>query len=153
MNKIKKIFSSDLISKYLIINFVFIISSIAIKIVETIIVINENIPLSFSEILISFFNIIASFSLYSTIIFIIYFIIFCLHKKTAIIITATLYSLITLFEIGLMIYSFSTGSLMGNELIIRPFNEIYHTIIASSNTIINIILIIIIFSIYFVQKK
>ncbi len=150
MNKIKKIFSSDLISKYLIINFVFIISSIAIKIVETIIVINENIPLSFSEILISFFNIIASFSLYSTIIFIIYFIIFCLHKKTAIIITATLYSLITLFEIGLMIYSFSTGSLMGNELIIRPFNEIYHTIIASSNTIINIILIIIIFSIYFV---
>lgn len=61
-------------------------------------------------------------------VFLPYLLISSVSKKIATYISAVLFSIMLLFETGLVIYHVTTGLLMGSELVNRPLWEILHTI-------------------------
>lgn len=72
-------------------------------------------------------NLIASLVL-SFVVFIIFNIISIFSKKAALYTSSVLFSIIIIFEIGLIFYHNSTGLMMGRELVERPFWETFVTI-------------------------
>ena len=119
--------------------------------IETISFCQTQNAVSFSTILQSYFNIITVFSLYSFIILLFYVLVGLLHRKSAQILISVLFSILTLLEIGLYIYSQQTGALMGAELIIRPISETLATIRNSSNIFINSVLIFMVVAVFMVS--
>ena len=142
---------------YIIVTLLFISTGIIFNTIEAVIFCKYQNSVSFLTIFQSYVNIIAVFCLYSLIILPLYVLIGLLKQKVAQIITSILFSILISLEIGLFIYSKQAGVLMGTELIIRPFSEIWMTIRNSSNITIDIISIIAVCAFFialpFVLKK
>lgn len=88
-----------------------------------------------------------------TLIFIPYYIISFLSQKSAKILGSFLFSLMILIEIGLIFYYESTGTLMGNEIIIRPLWETLFTIKSNLNIWRIIEAVALIVSFVFISSK
>lgn len=137
---------------------IFFIAFFFLKLVETISFFShEQADFIHTFILQILTNIIAT-SFFGFIIFIIYAIIAIFSTKGAIVTTSTLFALLFLTEIGLTIYAQFTGTLMDNEIMIRPIKETIYTIhsILHIGILIPIILISIglfISAALFLQKK
>jgi len=136
---------------------VFIISGIILNTVETFIFCKYQDSVPFLTIFQSYVNIITVFSLYALIILPLYLLIGLLKQKPAQIVISILFSILISLEIGLFIYTKQAGVLMGTELIIRPFHEVWMTIRNSSNITIDIVSIIAVCAFFialpFVLKK
>lgn len=81
------------------------------------------------------------------VVFIIYFITSFFSKKTALYMSALLLGIMMLTEVGLAIYYYTTGIMMGKELIIRPLWEMIHTVKSAINIwiIIGVFIILILY--------
>lgn len=66
-------------------------------------------------------------------VFIVYFLISLLSKKTALYVSAVLLGIMMMTEVGLAVYYQTTGILMGKELILRPLWEMVHTVKSAVN--------------------
>ena len=64
----------------------------------------------------------------AAVVFLLYFLISLISKKSAVYVSSVLFGAMALTELGLSIYYASTGILMGKELIIRPLWEMVHTV-------------------------
>ena len=138
-----------ILKPYLILATLFIVIGFIFNTFETYFFYKYQDIVSFSTVLQSYFNIITVLSLYSLIILPFYLLVGLLKQKLAQILVSILFSILISLEIGLYMYYKQTGVLMGAELVVRPISEILITIRNSSNIIINLILIFLIFS-YFI---
>ncbi|MDR0364859.1 MAG: sulfatase-like hydrolase/transferase [Bacteroidales bacterium] len=149
MNKI-----ANRIKPCIIATLIFIVSIFLLKIIET----SQTGSLNFSVIIRGFaYSMIVS-CCYSVLIFPLFLLFSFIQKKLAWIVVAILFGILTLFEIGLTIYTLRTGSLMGQEIIIRPLSETIHTIRASMNIFLTLFLIAFIMALFiflglYLQKK
>jgi len=133
--------TAKLLKPYLIVVILFLFTGYLFNAVETFSFCKTQEATSFLTILQSFFNITTVFCLYALIILPFYLLVGLLKQKLAQIVTAVLFSILMLLEIGLYIYYKEAGVLMGTDLVVRPITETLTTIRNSSNIIINVILI------------
>ncbi len=139
--------------------FVLIVSVLLLNSVETYFYCWYSTTISVGVILQSYCEIIGVFSLYALALLPFYFLIALWRINIARIVLYIIFSLLFIFECALLIYNQQTGALMSsNELLQRPFSEIWITLQNSSNLVFNSILIISVFALFvfvpkFVLKK
>lgn len=118
----------------------FIIAVFVAKIIEIVVAVHSGAEI------IDFANVIygnlISCGFTSLVIFVLYFLISFISKKTAQWTASFLFSLMLFTEIGLLIYHNSTGLLMGKELIIRPLWETIQTVKSFANVFLIIAVIV-----------
>lgn len=101
----------------------------------------------------------AVFCFYAFCVLLLYLGIAFFQKKIASLVQKVLFALLFIFECALIVYNQKTGALLaGNELLQRPFSEIWTTIQASSDLIFNVLLVFAIIAIFaimpvFLRKK
>lgn len=139
--------------------FTLIVSALLLNSVETYFYCRYSETISTGIILQSFCTITGIFCLYALAVLPLYFSIALWRKTPARIVLGVVFSIVFIFECALLIYNRQTGALMsGNELLQRPFSEIWITVQNSSNGVFNIFLISLVGAVFafvpaFVQKK
>lgn len=130
------------IKSYSILAICYIVAVFAVKLIET--AMHFGAVTSFSGII---YGNLISCGLILAVVFIIYFITSFFSKKTALYLSALLLGIMMLTEVGLAIYYYTTGILMGKELIIRPLWEMIHTVKSAINIwmIIGVVVILILY--------
>ena len=119
---------------FLITIFIFFTLGFLLKITETIYFIKIEEIFTFKIFVKTVISVWVTSGFYAVLMLPLYVILNLIHKTVAKIFISIVFSFLILLETGLTIYLFKTGSLMGAELIIRPFSEV----IATIKTVVNI---------------
>jgi len=122
------------LKEYVIAALIFLILGAILKISETIYFLKLGETITFFIFTKGALSLTIVFCFYSVLAFPLYILFKILNKTLAKIFISILFSWIILFETGLTIYLLNTGTLIGAELIIRPFSET----IATIKTVINL---------------
>lgn len=123
---------------YLIAALIFLIGYFFIKCTETVILLVSKDLMSFGVFARSLAYAMIAACFYSLLLFILYAVLQFIGKKFAVVICAIIFSVLLILEIGLTVYAFRAGALLGSELILRPLSETVQTIRASMNILIPI---------------
>ncbi len=113
----------DRLQRFSILTVCFVVTVFFFKLCET--AIGFNSVTSFSGFV--YGNLIAC-GFIAAVVFVLYLLISLLSEKTALYFSATLLGIMLFTEVGLSVYHFMTGILMGKELVVRPLWEMLHTI-------------------------
>jgi len=97
---------------------------------------------SFATLILAYASVFCSFGLYALTILPLYWLIALWSGRAARILLCAVFSLLVILECALLIYNWQTGTLLGSELFLRPFSEIWLTIRGSSDILFNSVLII-----------
>ena len=128
---------------YIVVILVYFAATFLLKSTETIILFISNTPISANIILRSFAYTLIVSCFYALIMFPLNALIKLISNKAALITLSVLFSFLLIAEIGLTVYTASTGLLMGSEIILRPFSEIWQTIGGTMNIYLVIFLVIV----------
>ncbi len=132
----------------------YIVSVCFLKIVDTILCVGNNV--GFSDILYSFISNFIGSSLIVLGIGISFFLLLFLSENIARYVGVILGALAFICEVGMDVFSFNAGVLLGSELFARPFGETIHTINASVGLWLYVFLIlsvVYIVAMFFVSRK
>ena len=116
------------IKEYLIAIFILLVLGALLKIGETVYLINLKEGITFKIFSKSIISLFITYSFYSLLLLPVYLLFNFFNKTLARIFLAIVFSLLILIELGLTIYFFQTGTLIGAELVIRPIFEVMATI-------------------------
>jgi len=119
---------AEFIKQYVLSTSLFLLLGVLLKIGETVYFITSGETIPFTVFVKSVLVLTIVYCFYSVLMLPIYTVFNFINKKLARIFISIVFSLLLLFETGLTVYLFNTGTLIGAELIIRPISEVVATI-------------------------
>ncbi|MDR0941702.1 MAG: LTA synthase family protein, partial [Bacteroidales bacterium] len=130
----------NILSRFVVPALLFIICGCLLSSVEFLYLKSSND--SFAILILAYARVFCLFSLYSLALFPFYLLVVLWSERAARIVLCTVFSFLVILECTLLIYNWQTGSLLGSELFLRPFSEIWLTLQSSSNILFDTLLII-----------